>query len=116
VRKIAGVAGALQKFPASDAIFFKRHGSPYREGDVFRQPDLARSYRALARDGIKWFYDGPFSKTAAKWMKANGGILTEDDFRNYRLELREPIYTTYRGYRVVSFPPPSSGGSTSRRS
>jgi gamma-glutamyltranspeptidase/glutathione hydrolase len=110
VRKIAAVAGALQSFPASDAIFFKHDGSPYREGDVFRQRDLARSYRALARDGIKWFYDGPFAKAAAKWMHEHGGILTEDDFRNYSLELREPILTAYRSYKIVSFPPPSSGG------
>ena len=110
IRKIAGAAGALQQFPASKAAFFKGDGAPYREGDVLRQRDLARSYRAMAKDGIKWFYDGPFSQATAKWMKDNGGILTEEDFRTYRLELREPIFTTYRGYRIVSFPPPSSGG------
>jgi gamma-glutamyltranspeptidase/glutathione hydrolase len=109
-RKLKAVAADLAQFPDSRRTFLKRDGSPYREGEVIRLPDLAKSYRALAKDGIRWFYDGPFSQATAKWMKANGGILTEDDFRNYRLELREPIFTTYRGYRIVSFPPVSSGG------
>lgn len=109
-RKLKAVAADLAQFPDSRRTFLKRDGSPYGEGEVIRLPDLAKSYRALAKDGIKWFYDGPFSQATAKWMKAHGGILTEDDFRNYRLELREPIFTTYRGYRIVSFPPVSSGG------
>ncbi|MBI3879157.1 MAG: gamma-glutamyltransferase [Verrucomicrobia bacterium] len=109
-RKLKGAAADLAKFPASKAIFLHKDGSPYIKGEIIKQPDLAKSYRAMAKDGIRWFYDGPFSQAAAKWMKENGGILTEQDFRTYRLELREPIFTTYRGYRIASFPPPSSGG------
>ncbi len=108
--KLDGSAAELGKFPPSRAIFLHPDGSPLHEGEVLRQPDLAASYRAMAEKGSRWFYDGAFAQTAAEWMKQNGGLLTAADFRSYRIELREPIFTTYRGYRIVSFPPPSSGG------
>ncbi|MEO6785580.1 MAG: gamma-glutamyltransferase [Chthoniobacteraceae bacterium] len=109
-RKLAGAAKALARFPASRAAFLKADGTPHAEGDRLRLPDLARSYRAIAGDGIRWFYEGPFAKAAGSWMKNNGGILTAQDFRDYGIELREPIFTAYRDHRIVSFPPPSSGG------
>jgi gamma-glutamyltranspeptidase/glutathione hydrolase len=109
-RKLAATADDLAKFPASKAIFLKRDGTPYREREILKQRDLAKSYRAIAKDGIKWFYNGPYSQAVAKWMKENGGILTAEDFLNYKLEQREPLQTTYRGYQVTGFPPPSSGG------
>ena len=77
---------------------------------MFRQLDLAKSYRTIAREGIGWFYGGQFAETTESWMKANGGLVTAKDFKSYELKLREPIRTTYRGYEVVGFPPPSSGG------
>jgi gamma-glutamyltranspeptidase/glutathione hydrolase len=109
-RKLAATAPELAKFPASAAIFLKRDGSPLREREILKQRDLARSYRAIAKEGIKWFYAGPFSEAAGKWMRENGGILTAEDFLGYKLEQREPLQTTYRGYQVTGFPPPSSGG------
>jgi len=109
-RKLAATAPELAKFPASKAIFLKPDGSPYREREVLKQRDLAKSYRAIAKEGIKWFYAGPFSEAAGKWMRENGGILTAEDFLGYKLEQREPLQTTYRGYQVTGFPPPSSGG------
>ncbi|MEO6738912.1 MAG: gamma-glutamyltransferase [Chthoniobacteraceae bacterium] len=109
-RKLAGAAENLAKFPASRAVFLKVDGKPHAEGDTLKQPDLARSYRAIAGGGIRWFYEGEFATSAGAWMKANGGILTGQDFRDYRIELREPVVTTYRGWRVANFPPPSSGG------
>ena len=102
-------AGHLTNFPASAAVFFK-HGTPLKAGERLRQPDLAKSYRSLAAQGADWFYRGPFAAASDAWMKANGGLLTSNDFANYHIELREPVATTYRGYEVVSFPPPSSGG------
>ena len=109
-RKLKGAAENLAKFPASRAVFLKADGTPPAEGDTLKQPDLARSYRAIAGEGIRWFYEGEFAKATGAWMKANGGILTEQDFRGYRIELREPVFTVYRGHRIASFPPPSSGG------
>ena len=109
-RKLAGTARDLAKFPASRAAFLKPDGSPLQAGEVLTQPDLARSYRAIAEQGTRWFYEGEFAKAAETWMKANGGILTGQDFRDYRIELREPVFTMYRDHRIASFPPPSSGG------
>jgi gamma-glutamyltranspeptidase/glutathione hydrolase len=109
-RKLKGAAENLAKFPPSRAVFLNADGTPLHEGATLKQPDLARSYRAIAEQGTRWFYEGEFAKSAGAWMKANGGILTEQDFRDYRIELREPVFTEYRGHRIASFPPPSSGG------
>ncbi|MGZ4971643.1 MAG: gamma-glutamyltransferase [Limisphaerales bacterium] len=100
----------LVRFDGSRAVFFKPDGTIYAKGDLFRQPDLANTYRQVATHGLKWFYGGPFAQATEAWMKRNGGILTVRDLSNYKAILREPISTTYRGYEVVSFPPPSSGG------
>jgi len=103
-------ASVLARFPASRAVFLKPDGAPREEGEILRQPDLARTYRAIAENGVGWFYGGPFAQAAEQWMKENQGLLTVADFAGYHAVLREPISTTYRGCTVVSFPPPSSGG------
>ncbi|MBI5818216.1 MAG: gamma-glutamyltransferase [Verrucomicrobia bacterium] len=103
-------APVFARFDGSRAVFLKSDGQPYAEGETLKQPDLARTYRAIARQGTGWFYGGPFAQTVGDWMKKNGGILTAADFQNYRIKLREPITMTYRGFTVVTFPPPSSGG------
>ena len=108
-KRLGSVADDLAKFDSSRAVFFK-DGKPLRAGDVLKQPDLAASYRAIAGQGSDWFYRGPFAQATEKWMQANGGIMTASDFANYRLALREPVTTTYRGYKIVTFSPPSSGG------
>lgn len=102
-------AADVAKFEATRKIFFK-DGQPLKAGDILKQPDLAKTYRAIARHGSKWFYRGPFAKATDEWMKSHGGILTAKDFANYSIKLREPIATDYRGYQVVTFSPPSSGG------
>lgn len=103
-------AAHLAKFPSSSAIFLKPDGTPRTEGEILRQPDLARTYRAIAENGPEWFYRGPFAHVAEQWMKTHEGLLTAADFAAYQAVVREPISTTYRGCTVVSFPPPSSGG------
>jgi gamma-glutamyltranspeptidase/glutathione hydrolase len=107
--RLRSAADDLKKFEASRAIFF-RNGEPVKAGEVLRQRDLAKTYRAIAEQGSDWFYRGPFAQAAGQWMQSNGGIMTAADFANYRLILREPVTTTYRGKKIVSFPPPSSGG------
>ena len=82
----------------------------YTKGDVLKQADLARTYRQIAKEGLDWFYQGEFAQRTGQWMKANQGILMAKDFANYKTVIREPIRTTYRGYEIVGFPPPSSGG------
>lgn len=109
-RKLRGAAEDLTKFEASRAAFLKADGSPYLEGETLKQPDLAASYRAIAQHGPDWFYRGAFPRQVEEWMKANGGILTARDFETYHIALRQPVRGSYRGYEIVSFPPPSSGG------
>jgi gamma-glutamyltranspeptidase/glutathione hydrolase len=99
----------LAKFNSSRDIFFK-NGTPLKAGDILKQPDLARTYRQIGLHGPNWFYRGPFAEAAEAWMKSHGGIMTAKDFADYRVKLREPVSTDYRGYEVVTFSPPSSGG------
>jgi len=100
----------LRKFDEARAIYFKPDGTIYEKGEVMKQPDLAKSYRKIAEQGSDWFYRGEFAKATAKWMKENGGLITAKDFKNYKMQKCEPITTTYRGYKIVTIPPPSSGG------
>ncbi len=109
-RKIASVAPEIARFPATSTVLFAADGKPYQAGDLFRQPDLARTYRAIAENGTDWFYNGPFSAATEAWMKANGGLLTAADFSRYQIKERKPLISKYRDYTIVGFPPPSSGG------
>ena len=108
--RLKATAPDLRLFPSSRAIFLHSDGSPLREGEILKQLDLAQSYRAIADQGIRWFYEGPFAKATAQWMGTNNGLVTKTDFSSYQVKWREPIRTTYRGYEIIGFPPPSSGG------
>ncbi len=107
--RIASVKDDLAKFEGSKAVFFNNQ-VPLEAGQRLRQPDLANSYRHLAKEGTAWFYRGGFARAVDQWMRENGGLLSSADFAAYRIVRREPVETIYHGYRVVSFPPPSSGG------
>jgi len=107
--RLKGEADDMAKFESSRAVFFK-DGRPLQKGEVLKQPELAAMYRGIAGQGSDWFYRGPFARATAKWMQANGGLLTLADFAGYRIKLRDPVTTTYRGFKIVSFGPPSSGG------
>jgi len=108
--RIAAVARDLAKFPASRAIFLRADGTPLQEGEIHQQPELAKTLRALGAGGPDWFYRGPFAQATAKWMRENGGLITEADFAAYTFKRRTPLETTYHGRRIVGMPPPSSGG------
>lgn len=103
-------AKTLMRFEGSRQTFLKPDGSTYQQGELFKQPDLALAYRAIAERGIDWFYRGPFARQVGRWMSENGGILSAEDFAGYRVRGREAVQSSYRGYTVVGFPPPSSGG------
>src|SRR6267143_1161865 len=79
-------------------------------GDLLVQPDLARTLKAIALRGADAFYKGEIARKIAATVQSGGGILTEQDLAAYKVREREPIEGTYRGHRVVSMPPPSSGG------
>ncbi len=107
---LARNASGLRKHSGGGLAHFKPDGSPYAAGEKLQQPDLAKTYRAIAERGTDWFYRGPFAQAVGDWMAAHGGVLTADDFANYKQVAREPLVTTYRGRTIVGFPPPSSGG------
>ena len=109
-RNLKSSQKSLARFPSSAALLLKDDGSPRLEGDIVKQPDLARTYRQIAEHGTDYFYRGDFAQAVGKWMKDNGGILTAADFANYQPLLRSPLKTTYRGRTIIGFPPPSSGG------
>ncbi|MEA2711575.1 MAG: gamma-glutamyltranspeptidase / glutathione hydrolase [Phycisphaerales bacterium] len=108
--KLKGSAREIARFPESARILLKPDGNALEKGDTLKQPDLAKTYRALAEQGDEYFYRGPFAHAVAKWMAENGGIITAADFANYQMKQREPLVTKYRGRTIIGFPPPSSGG------
>ena len=99
----------MGKWDATKAIFWK-NGAPMKPGDLLVQKDLAHSLRLIARDGAKAFYEGEIAHKIAGDMAKNGNAMTLQDLRNYKVVEREPVRGTYRGYEVVTMPPPSSGG------
>jgi gamma-glutamyltranspeptidase / glutathione hydrolase len=99
----------LKKDPVSRAIY--GHGKEaLKTGDLWKQPDLARTLEAIAKDGPKGFYEGPVAEKIDKAMKAHGGLITMADLAAYKPALREPLRFSYRGFDVATMPPPSMGG------
>ncbi len=101
----------LAKHPASAALFLPG-GKPPAKGTRFTDAPLGTLLERIAKDGPKGFYAGKNAQAIAAQMKAEGGLLTAADLAGYKAKWREPISFTYRGQRVVSMPPPSSGGIT----
>jgi gamma-glutamyltranspeptidase/glutathione hydrolase len=99
-------ASRLDQFPESRRIFRK----PWREGDTFRQPDLAATLSRIRDRGADDFYRGVTARMIVDDIRANGGIVTAADLEQYEPTIRQPLRGTYRGYEVLSMPPPSSGG------
>ncbi|MDX1980154.1 MAG: gamma-glutamyltransferase [Bryobacteraceae bacterium] len=99
----------LGQFPESNRIFL-RGGRPYQAGDRLVQPELARTLARIARHGARDFYEGATAKRFAQEMAANGGLITIDDLKAYRTAERKPLTGSYKGYGIVTAPPPSSGG------
>jgi gamma-glutamyltranspeptidase/glutathione hydrolase len=99
----------LERFPESKRIYL-RDGNPYEWGERFVQSDLAHTLELIAKDGAREFYEGNVAGLIAKDMAANGGTITLEDLKNYKVIERRPIEGEYRGYKIYSMPPPSSGG------
>ena len=98
----------LAEFPESRRIF-QRNGDYYHPGDVFRQPELAHTLERIAEKPDD-FYHGSLARELAAAMQKGGGLITAEDLARYEVKEREPVHGTYRGYEVISAPPPSSGG------
>jgi gamma-glutamyltranspeptidase/glutathione hydrolase len=106
------VAGAMRQFPASLAAYGKPGGGEWSAGDRMVLADLGKTLRAIATDGADVFYTGWIADRIAEDMKANGGLITKDDLAAYQAKVRTPLRGRYRGYEIISMPPPSSGGVT----
>lgn len=102
-------ADDLRKDPASAAIFVKQN-TPWEAGDRFIQSDLANSLQSVAERGKAAFYRGDIAARIVAGSDANGGILTTADFAAYSARELQPLECNYRGYQIISAPPPSSGG------
>jgi gamma-glutamyltranspeptidase/glutathione hydrolase len=98
----------LGKFAASKRIF-QRDGNYYQAGEILKQPELARTLERIAKNPDD-FYHGAMARELAAAVAKGGGLVTADDLANYEVKEREPIHGTYRGYDIISAPPPSSGG------
>ncbi len=89
---------------------FLNNGNFFKEGDVLHQPELAATFARLQKYGPNEFYEGETARLIAADMKRHNGLITMADMHNYVAKEREPLRSTYRGYEVISMPPPSSGG------
>jgi gamma-glutamyltranspeptidase/glutathione hydrolase len=98
----------LAEFPESKRIFL-RDGNYYQPGELFKQPELARTLERLAKDPDT-FYHGAMARELAAAIHEGGGLVTAADLAAYEVKEREPIRGSYRGYDIISAPPPSSGG------
>ncbi|PYL07054.1 MAG: gamma-glutamyltransferase [Verrucomicrobia bacterium] len=98
----------LAGFPESRRIF-QRDGNYYKAGEILRQPELASTLERIAKDPED-FYHGAMARDLAAFIQKGGGLITADDLAHYEVKEREAVRGTYRGYEIISAPPPSSGG------
>lgn len=108
-RGYASRRSVMERYPGTRAVFLA-NGAPIKEGDVFRQPDLARTLELLAEKGFDGFYKGDVAEKLLAGVHAEGGRWTAQELAGYRVKEREPISFEYRDWRIVTAPPPSSGG------
>jgi len=99
----------MGRFPESKRVFL-RDGKFWEADEIFTQPDLAKTLDRIARLGAKDFYEGQTAEMLAKDMKDHGGLITLEDLKRYKAIERTPLTGSYRGYTIVTSPPPSSGG------
>jgi gamma-glutamyltranspeptidase / glutathione hydrolase len=107
---LPGIARRLARWPASAKIFSRADGTSLREDDRLVQADLAATLSAIAAQGPRGFYEGPVAEKLAAGVREAGGIMTVDDLKSYQPVVRAPVRGSYRGFELISMPPPSSGG------
>ena len=103
-------APRLKKFPAAADYYLQPNGKPLTPGRHWKQRDLAHTLRQIAHQGPQAFYTGHIATRIVAEMKAHDGLITARDLAEYQPIERTPVTGTYRGYQIVSMPPPSSGG------
>ena len=108
-RDIMDSFDTIEKYPATAAIYLNG-GLPYQIGETVKNPDLAKTLELIRDEGEDAFYKGPIAEAMIKAVQDAGGRMTQEDLDKYEISVREPITGTYRGYDIISAPPPSSGG------
>ena len=106
---LRGYAKLLGQFDESKKIYLNG-GAFWKTGDLWKQPDLAATFARLQQNGPREFYEGETARRIAAAMKQNGGHITLVDLKAYRVAERTPLRGAYRGYDIITMPPPSSGG------
>lgn len=89
---------------------FSKNGEAYKEGDIFKQPDLAETLERIRKEGRVGFYEGKTAELIVRQMNEMGGMITLQDLKDYNPVERTPVTGNYRGYKIISMAPPSSGG------
>src|SRR5438132_2009759 len=108
-RGLRGNREYLSKYAETKRIYLN-NGKFYNEGDLFVQPDLAATFARLQQRGPNEFYQGQTARMIVDDLKRHGGLITLEDMRGYVAKERETLRGNYRGYEIISMPPPSSGG------
>jgi len=101
---------SFSRYPSSLRAFFKKDGTPYGAGEIWKQADLAKTLRRIKSSGRDGFYQGETARLLAADMKRHSGLITESDLASYEAKERKPLHGIYRGFDVYSMSPPSSGG------
>ncbi len=100
----------LTRYNDPAKVAFLKEGLPLAAGELCVQPELAKTYRLVAKEGSKAFYQGEIAKAIVEAVNKSGGNMTLQDLKDYKVLVREPVFGTYRGYKIYSTPPASSGG------
>ena len=103
-----GTRKEFEQYSTMPVAFVKKH--EWKKGDTLLQPELAETLKRIRDKGSKGFYEGETAKLIVEEMKRGGGLITYNDLKNYVVKERKPVEFDYRGYHIISFPPPSSGG------
>lgn len=98
------------KFPEMQKVYWNEDGLPYEAGDVITNPDLAKTLQKIADEGADAFYKGEVAQAVVDSLAEYDGVMTLDDLANYKAQALTPVSGDYRGYKIISSPPPSSGG------
>jgi gamma-glutamyltranspeptidase / glutathione hydrolase len=107
---LRGVQNKLGRYPASKAAYYKPDGTPYADGERLVLADLGRTLARVRDQGRDGFYKGETAALIEREMRANGGLITAADLAAYEAVERPAVRGNYRGYEIISMPPPSSGG------
>lgn len=100
----------MQDYAELGYYYLSDSGLPYEVGELYKNPDLAKTLKLIAEGGKDAFYKGPVAEAFVKNVQKYGGVITLKDLEDYEVKVREPVTSTYRDYKVISAPPASSGG------